>query len=380
MKNTLKRILIFRTGQLGDTLVSVPAFRAIREHFPNADLTLLCDGQVGRKYVSALDVLDGTGLTDDVLSYPVDQSLTGRALRPALMLALLARLRAGRFDTLIYLLQSRRTMNLVARDIRFFRMAGIKQFIGTEGFYPLTEKEKEIHLPHIPYEADLILARLAKSGIPVPSSGEADFDLNIGIREKTATDQWLKMLPSSHGRRWVALGPGSKMPAKKWPEEHYVAVVQRLIEEFDIWPVIFGGTEDTAIGESLVSKWNRGYVAAGRLSVRESIAAMQKCVLYLGNDTGTLHMAVAAGLRCVAIFSSRDFPGKWYPYGSHHVVFRTEISCEGCMLTDCIENEMKCILSICEDEVVQACTGILSGKSDSLAQQCRKQTKEDCTK
>lgn len=362
VKKNSKKILIFRTGQLGDTLVSVPAFRSVREHFPDAHLTLLCDGQTNKKYVRAADVLEGAGLIDDVLSYPVDTSRAGRALRSVLMLALLAQLRSRRFDTLIYLLQSRRVPDMISRDIRFFRRTGIRQFIGTEGFYPLPEKETGKPLPSVPHEADLILARLAKSGIPVPSPGEADFDLNICSREKMAVEQWLKTLSPDGGRRWIAVGPGSKMPAKKWPSSWYAEVVQRLIEQFNVWPVIFGGPEDAAIGESLVSHWNCGYVAAGRLTVREAIAAMGECALYLGNDSGTMHMALAASLKCVAIFSSRDFPGKWYPYGKGHVVLRTPISCDGCMLTDCIEQRMQCILSINTDQVLDACGKILAGK------------------
>jgi ADP-heptose:LPS heptosyltransferase len=355
VKKNLKKILIFRTGQLGDTLVSVPAFRSVREHFPDANLTLLCDGQINKEYVRASDVLEGAGLIDDVLSYPVDTSRAGRALRYALMLALLVQIRFRGFDTLVYLLQSRRVPDMISRDIRFFRWAGIRQFIGTEGFYPLPEKETGKPLSSVPHETDLILARLAESGIPVPLPGEASFDLNIGSREKVAVEQWLKIQPSDGGRWWIAVGSGSKMPVKKWPAKHYVAVVQRLIEEFDVWPVVFGGPEDATVAESLVTQWGCGYVATGKLGVREGIAAMERCVMYLGNDSGVMHMAVAAGLKCVAIFSARDYPGNWEPYGIGHVVFRKTVVCAGCMLQVCTEKEIECIKSISEEDVFQAC-------------------------
>jgi heptosyltransferase-3 len=102
------------------------------------------------------------------------------------------------------------------------------------------------------------------------------------------------------------------------------------------------------------------------LNVREGIAALQKCALFLGNDTGTMHMAVAAGIPCVAIFSSRDYPGNWYPYGNNHIVFRTPIDCEGCMLERCIERKMECILSIDEDQVYAAAQKML-GSSRSIS-------------
>ncbi len=355
VKKNPKKILIFKTGQLGDTLVSVPAFRSVREHFLDAHLTLLCDRQIGRNYARASDVMEGAGLTDDYLSYPVVNSRLGCALRSVLMLTLLAQLRSRRFDTLVYLLQSRRTPEMISRDIRFFRRAGIRQFIGTEGFYPLPEKEIGEPLPSVPHETYLILARLAKSGIPVPSQGEANFDLAICSREKMAVEQWLKILPSDGGRRWIAVGPGSKMSVKKWPVERYTEVVQRLIEEFDIWPVIFGGPEDATVAESLVTQWGRGYVAAGKLGVREAIAAMERCAMYLGNDSGVMYMATVAGLKCVAIFSARDYPGNWEPYGIGHVVFRKTVACAGCMLQVCTEKDMECIRSISEEDVFHAC-------------------------
>ena len=66
----------------GDTLVSVPALHVIREHLPNARLTLLTDFQIGKNYIQARDILDGSGLVDDYLLYPVDVSQTGKILRP----------------------------------------------------------------------------------------------------------------------------------------------------------------------------------------------------------------------------------------------------------------------------------------------------------
>ena len=66
-------------------------------------------------------------------------------------------------------------------------------------------------------------------------------------------------------------------------------------------------------------------------------------------------LAAAMGTPCVAIFSSRDLPGMWYPYGSQHTVLRREVECSGCMLNDCVKQKMKCIRAISVDEVHSAC-------------------------
>ena len=145
------------------------------------------------------------------------------------------------------------------------------------------------------------------------------------------------------------------MPAKVWPTDRYEEVVRHLIDEHDIWPVVFGGPEDSGLGERLLGAWGRGYNAAGALGLREAALALKRCRFYLGNDSGPMHLAAAVRIPCVAIFSSREYPGAWYPYGEGHSVFRTEIDCDGCFLTQCLERQMQCMTSIGVAEVLAAC-------------------------
>ena len=84
---------------------------------------------------------------------------------------------------------------------------------------------------------------------------------------------------------------------------------------------------------------------------------------------GAIHMAVATGLKCVAIFSSRDYHGKWELYTDGHIVLRTPISCEGCTLLDCIDHKMKCILAITVEKVMSACREFLTETNPSLKKQ-----------
>lgn len=353
------KILIFHTGSLGDTLISIPAFQVIREYFRNAHITLLSDRHKGKNYVQAKEVLEGSGLVDDYLFYTLDSSLSGKILNPLEMLKLLFRIRKQKFHTLIYLQRSFRRNIAIGRDIAFFKLAGIKRLLGYKGFDLFPEKVAGHPLPMLSHQSDQMLKRLALSGIPVPPPGHGKTDLNIDLAEKEFVRQWVAGLPSDGKRQWIAVGPGSKMPSKLWTVERYAEVVAHLIEKYDIWPVIFGGPEDKKAGELLIREWGRGYIAAGRLNIRQGIAAMKNCVMYLGNDTGTLHMAVTSGIPCIGIYSSRDYPGNWYPYGNGHIVFRTPIECEGCMLETCIEQKMRCILSIGAGEVYEAADKLL---------------------
>jgi ADP-heptose:LPS heptosyltransferase len=355
------KILIYHIGSLGDTLVALPAFRAVRDNFPHAHITLLTDNQYGENRVQCKEILDGSGLVDEYIFYTCDDSFRGKALRTMRMLALLMLLRRRRFDALIYLFPTGADTPRLKRDRLFFKGAGIKKIIGMSGFVMKQQSLLRHPLPTVSHVSDQLLARIADSGLTVPCVGKNGSCLKVSAREKAAVNELRKSQMEDGGRTWIAIGPGSKMPAKVWPKERFRELMQRLIDQYDVWPVVFGGPDDAALGQELTSQWGRGYVAAGKLGVREGLAALERCALYIGNDTGTLHMAVAVGVKCIGLYSARDVPGLWYPYGEGHVVFRYTVPCEGCLKVACIENGMKCILSIRVDEVYAAATRCLSG-------------------
>jgi asparagine synthase (glutamine-hydrolysing) len=353
-----RRLLVFRIGQLGDTIVALPAMWLVRKHFPNAHITLLCDRHPGKTHVLASDLLRGAGIFDDYLSYPVSQST--ELVRRARMSALLAAIRRARFDTLVYLAPTNRKSDQIERDRRFFRMAGIRNFIGMRGFEPLEPKRAGHPMKLMPRESELLLRRLAASGLTVEPEDESQMDLGLRPEDDAPLLSWLAKLPSDQDRIWLAVGPGSKMPAKRWPLKRFREVVDLLIQQFNVWPVVFGGKEDRVIGEWLLQQWGRGYNAAGALDLRPSAAALKRCALFLGNDTGTMHMAAAVGVPCVAIFSARERPGLWFPFGEGHRVFRSDIECEGCGLVECIELGNECLKRISTTEVLDACREILT--------------------
>ena len=344
-------ILIFHIGSLGDTLVSVPALWALKEHFTDARFTMLCDHNPRKSHVRTRDILDGSSLVDDYILYLAETTLRGRLQQFMYLSVLLKKLRRRRFDAMVYLMRPGRSNVLIQRDIAFFRLAGIRKFIGLSGFKPLVPKIPGQSLPTELHVADQILQRLADSGVRIPAVGCGKLDLKISDSEKNTVLKKIVKNVNANDKTRIAIAPGSKMPAKIWPLERYILVVDRLIQHFDIWPIILGGAEDCQAGDVMLKHWGRGSLAAGKLGIREGVAALQSCAFCLGNDTGTLHMAVAAGIPCIGIYSSRDYPGLWYPYGHGYKVFRTDIECEGCMLEVCKDRHMACIHSIGVNEV-----------------------------
>jgi ADP-heptose:LPS heptosyltransferase len=195
----------------------------------------------------------------------------------------------------------------------------------------------------------------------VPPPEERRIDLRLSGEELAAARAWLGA-PMRAGRlgTLIGVGPGAKMASNVWPEERYTELVRCLINQPGVYPVVFGGPELSALGDRLVAAWGCGVNAAGRLSVRQAAATLSHCRLFVGNDTGTMHLAAAMGAPCVGIYGARNWPGQWYPYGAGHRVLRRSVLCEGCLLHECIEHDMKCLKLISVNEAVAACRAALT--------------------
>jgi ADP-heptose:LPS heptosyltransferase len=355
---SVRRILVYRVGSIGDTIIALPAVHAIQRRFPHARISFL--GNAHEKgYVLAQSVLPPVGLFDEWLTYPTGQ---GRTRPSKEIVRLLFQLRRRKFDTLVYLAPRGRTK--VWRDLAFFYAAGIRNFIGHQGIDQLPERVAGHPLERLEHEADHLLHRLKLNGIPVPADGEGEMDLGLTADEQESARAWLREHcgDALAENRLVGIAPGSYWQSKLWPEERYAELGARLIEKLDMFPLMLGGAEDAERSERLLVRWGRGANAAGRLSIRHSAAALRECRLYLGNDTGTMHLSAAVGTPCVAAFAALDWPGRWFPYGRGHTVFRRPVPCAGCLQRIC-DHDLECLKLIEVDEVFEACLRTWEGRA-----------------
>lgn len=354
-----KNILIFRVGHLGDTVVAIPAFWAIRKAFPNARLTLLTNRDFKNPhYISPLDVLPRNGIIDDCIEYPSERGLVGRSVE---LLKLSLRLRRRKFDAVIYLLPRIRSDVQIRRDIKTFSIAGIEKILGIRYF-----RENKLSYvipkptPVVETEAAFLLNILSNEGL-LPEDFQPSTDLLLTSDEISEARKVLAQQDGNlhNGKKLLAVAPGSKWESKVWDEIYYFEVVNRLIQRERCYPIIFGGSEDRNKGERLLKQWKTGSNLAGLLNVRESAAMLMDCALYLGNDTGTMHLAGAVGTPCVAIFAAIDYRDRFMPFGVKNTVFRKSVECEGCVTPDCF-NDHKCLKLVTIDEVYDACVRTLA--------------------
>lgn len=359
-----KRILVFRCGQLGDTLVSIPCLRGLRGSYPDAEISWLYDRHVGKSYVVSKEVLSDATLVDHFVSYPVGYTILEKMRAYLGVLSLWVRIRLCPYDLVLHLEPELKIPSRSRRDFWFFRFAGVKQQIQTLPFR--SKRSSLLPLESVENEVDFFVRSLRRQGILKGIYSDIEIDLNLGESDTREVQAWRSNHNIPEDCILVALGVGSKMQSKQWPLVRYKTVLQSLISESDIWPIFYGGPEDKSDAEAFIAELGVGSNACGELSLRGAACAMRDCRFYLGNDTGTMHLAVAAGIPCVAVFSARDVPGKWYPYGDGHIVHRVPVACEGCQLYECFEMKRVCLTAITIESVLESCLTVLNRDSDEV--------------
>jgi heptosyltransferase-3 len=345
-----QNVLVYRLGSLGDTVVALPALRLIARVFPDATRTMLTNFSVSLKAAPVAEVLENTGLIHDYIEYPINL----RNLRT--LLALRKRIRACRTDTLIYLAFPRGRWKAV-RDAVFFRACGIKNLIGV----PYAANQQCV-LPFgngmYEYEGARLLRcieSLGRQELDAPGA----FDLAFTQAEQAIA----KTLLAPFGDAPVLVASiGAKFDVKDWEDDNWRELLSRLATMLPGWTlVMIGAPVERERSDVLLRLWPGAALnLCGELRVRVSAAILSRAKLYLGHDSGPMHLAAAVGTPCVAIFSSHRPPGEWFPFGEKHRVLYHTMECQGCGLEVCIERKKECIRSITVGEVAKAVESLAS--------------------
>ncbi|MFL6212867.1 MAG: glycosyltransferase family 9 protein [Blastocatellia bacterium] len=340
--------------------MSLPAMRAIRRAYPHHDLILLTDQHPGKGFVSSWEVLEATRLFARVLFYtPPAKGL--KSWLPLLQLA--HQIRQYRPEALFCLRDPH--WNHARRDRFFFQgLCRIRHCYGVaaQAYQTFGRRNPSGHLIRYPREIDFLFGIVGGAGIPVPEPGAAEFNLPLSDKERSRIDSLWNEKNIADDALLIGIGPGSKMPAKRWPLDRFIEVGKWVSSNFcNARLLILGGPEDRALGDAFrQALGDRVVNLAGDLSILESTEALRRCRVYVGNDTGTMHLAAAAGTPCVAIFSARDHPGRWDPYVPDHIVLRTEPPCAGCLLEVCSEQGMRCLNDITVPAVSEAVRSLMN--------------------
>ncbi len=311
------RILIVQPGDLGDLILSTPAIHALREAHPTAFIGLLAVSH-------AAPVIEGTGLVDVVIT--LDRKTAGSTLaffKPDNLRRIFA-LRQHRFDTVLYF----RQFTLKAGTLKFALIAaatGARRQIGLQngnGWF-LTDSlpDEGFGAKHqAQYWLDLVGLLGARSAPKPPVVAQTETDL---------------LPPKVTGRPRVVIhaGSGGFSLARRWSPEGFTAVANRLHETHQAQIVLVGGKGDDAdVVEAALNPATRADTInlSGRTSLAELTSVLASADVFIGADSGVMHLASAV-TSVAAIFGPSN-PAAWGPWtpAGRHIVVRSGVECSPC--------------------------------------------------
>ncbi|WP_447984346.1 lipopolysaccharide heptosyltransferase II [Nitrospira sp. Nam74] len=335
-QHAMNRILIRGTNWIGDAVMSEPALSAIRHAFPKAEITLLVKPAVAELFQQHPAI-------DHICVY----EHRGRHAGLSGKWALGAELRRGRFDLAILF------QNAFEAALLTF-LAGIprRYGYGTDGRGFLLSDSIRVPDPTaLGHQTQYYVQLLRPLGItPSPAAPR----LFVSEAEEDTMRQRLADAGIQATERLIGVNPGSTYGgAKRWLPERFAEAVDRMVERLGGRVVIVGAKGEEALGEAIAEKMRtKPVVLSGRTSIRELMAVIKGCRLFVTNDTGPMHIAAAFGVPIVAVFGPTD-SRTTSPFGDGHQIVRHSVECSPCLLREC-PIDHRCMTGVTVEQVYEA--------------------------
>lgn len=335
----VKKILVFRTGSLGDSLCAIPAIISIKKKYPDAEIDIITNA--GKANLAGLHLLLQKDVYREIIDY------YGLPKRKLFLL-----LQKHQYDLIIQLPQVDASFYTLLRDLIIFRAIAPRGFGWCKSQIKCFRRLQARYV-QFPNEIQRLSCLLQRYGI-LPFN--TDTILHPSENDISYAKRILLELGAVTFENMIAIVVGAKRSQNRWPINYFKQVVSRFSSQYYI--LLIGANEDNELVQELVSIENV-INTCGRLTPLQSAAAMSLCQLTISNDTGPMHLSYAVGTPTIALFSSRDLPGKWYPTEKNNRVFRAQnIPCQACFSESC--NNNICMQAIMPSEVIEVAEQLLS--------------------
>ena len=291
----IQRILILRMGPLGETLLTTPVIRALRGRFPEAYIAYMV--APGRE-----DLVSENPNLDEVIIYSVSI--------PKLIYGM-----AKRSFEMVVILQP--TFRLVFHTF----LARIPFRIG---FETNSGKGRLLHVA-VPnnidqHETARYLDVVRGIGIE-PDNEEPEMYVN------PAAQRWADAFLADAGiysnRPLIGLNPGSGSESRRWSKAGFAQVGDWLHQKYDAQIFITAGDAEGSLPDDVANLMSCSPIILTGITPMQLGAMLQKCRLYISNDTGPMHMSTAVKTPTIALFGASN-PRQWGPHWEPHTIIARE--------------------------------------------------------
>lgn len=345
LKPEPQNIIVRMPNWIGDLVMSTPVLADLRASYPDATITAMVQGNLSH-------LLQEDPNIDEIFAF----SKPSGWLRRTEHRDLIQKLRTGDYDLGVLLTNS-------FSSAWWFWRGRVKLRLGYAGDWrslilthaiPYPENIEKQHLVHT-YKQLLNAVGLPETGT-VPK-------LYVSDLERQAASEQLELLGIPNASRIVGVNPGAAYgSAKCWLPERFKEVVHRLLDDPDIYVLFFGDKLGAPLVNDICNDMpSRVINLAGRTSIRELMAYIEACDVFLTNDSGPMHMASALGTPLLALFGSTS-DVKTGPFNQGRVIHK-HVECSPCYKREC-PIDFRCMTRIESEQVYNELKSILDRASN----------------
>jgi heptosyltransferase II len=341
--SSIHRMVIRTPNWVGDAVMSTPLLQAVRKNFPHAHITLLAKPWVAPVYAN-----------NPYINHVLGYDAAGRHRGLAGKFRLTRDLRKHDFD-LALLLQNAFEAALIAW------LAGIPARMGYDTDARKMMLTHPVHrYPFLKrrHQIDYYLEILKGAGLAANSS---EMEIFISDAERCQAIQRISVSRRSDRPCVIGINPGAAFgTAKRWFADRFAELCNRLKSVPDACFLIFGGPGEEELGKQIAGSVGDACInLCGKTSLREAIALIDQCRLFITNDSGLMHVAAALHVPQIAIFGSTDHTTT-SPRSPLSHILRMPVACSPCMKPDC-PIDHRCMDAISVDHVLDLALELLSG-------------------
>lgn len=338
------KILIIDLDNLGDVVMASFLPRAIKKIYPDSYVGVLI-----KEY--SQEVIKHNPFVNEIILFNppwlgdmLDKRFTWRAT-----VALIKKLKLSHYDLAI-------VVNSDWRKTLLAKLAGIPERVGAN------KKKSSLFLTlPVPYHDDPAKHTVQENLDLLKALGYKNNEVNLEVFIDDDTLHWAEgMLTKNNldkNESLIGIHPGAGHPARIWPAENYIKVINELEKDRQVRVLVVGSHGDHVIKE-IKDKINKYKVIfLWDISVLQMAALFKKCTWVIAQDSGPMHLATAVGTKVIAIFGPSN-PKKFGPYGAGHIVVRKEMPCSPCGSDpECVK--LDCIKNISVNDVLEKVKGVL---------------------
>lgn len=336
----MRSILLFKLRHIGDVLLTTPAIRLLRQAYPKAHITMVVnkgtdDVLLHNPHLNRIVTID----REMVKGVPFHKRLRYEW-------GVLKALRECCYDLSVDFDSGERAaflslLSRVSTRVGFRYQRGPRRQI----FH------RQVNIEGSPHTAERNLTLIEKAVGLVRKNDR--LELYTASEEDRRMALWLRKHRLS-GKDLVIIHPGARFWFKRWPAKKWASLLDILQGELGLSVVITGGGREMEDVRAILLRMKTpAYSIAGQTTVLELAALIKKATLFIGNDSGPMHISAAMGTPVIALFGPTD-PSVWKPWGTGHVVISKQVPCSPCKVTHCDMGMENCMEQISIEDVLHA--------------------------